>query len=94
MILSDLFEALEDQRAYPYAKIRRDHVHQTEASDDFEAMDIQLRKVNLQFIIVFREFSPVVFTLFQISNTYSRIHKDEVHLHESEDHLQHRINAL
>lgn len=42
MILSDLLEALENQRAYPYAEIRRDHVHQSEASDDFEAMDIQL----------------------------------------------------
>lgn len=44
VILSDLLETLQNQRAYPYAEIRRDHVHQTEASDDFKAMDVQLRK--------------------------------------------------
>lgn len=27
-------------------------------------------------------------------NTYSRIHKDEVHLHKGEDHLQYWVNAL
>jgi len=46
MILRDLLETLQNQRAYPYAEIRRDHVHQTEASDDFEAMDVQLRKIS------------------------------------------------
>lgn len=51
VILSDLLETLQNQRAYPYAEIRRDHVHQTEASDDFKAMDVQLREkyLNLQF---------------------------------------------
>lgn len=65
MILRDLLETLQNQRAYPYAEIRRDHVHQTEASDDFETMNVQ-----------------------------SGIHEDEVHLHKSEDHLQHWIDAL
>lgn len=41
MILSDLLETLQNQRAYPYAEIRRDHVHETETSDDFEAMNVQ-----------------------------------------------------
>lgn len=44
MILSDLLETLQNQRAYPHAEIRRDHVHETETSDDFEAMDVQLRR--------------------------------------------------
>lgn len=44
VILSDLLETLQNQRAYPYAEVRRDYVHQAEARDDFEAMDIQLRK--------------------------------------------------
>lgn len=44
MILSDLLETLQNQRAYPYAEIRRDHVHETETSDDFEAMNVQLRR--------------------------------------------------
>lgn len=43
VILSDFLETLQNQRAYPYAEIRRDHVHQTEASDDFKAMDVQSR---------------------------------------------------
>lgn len=46
MILRDLLETFQNQCAYPYAEIRRDHVHQTETSDDFEAMDVQLRIIS------------------------------------------------
>lgn len=51
MILSDLLETLQNQRAYPYAEVRRDHVHETETSDDFEAMNVQLRR-EIEFIFI------------------------------------------
>lgn len=101
MILSDLLETLQNQRAYPYAEIRRDHVHETETSDDFEAMNVQLRReieyrngTMCSFYFFFLFISIHLFFLFRITNTYPGIHEDKVHLHKGEDHLQYGINAL
>lgn len=65
MILSDLLETLQNQRAYPYAEIRRDHVHETETSDDFEAMNVQLRRgISCSFNFFFLLISIHVFFFY------------------------------
>ena len=44
MMLRDLLDAFQYQGTNPDAEIGSDHVHQTETSDHFETVDVELGK--------------------------------------------------
>lgn len=82
IVTSDFLQRLQHQSADPNADVRGNHVHQSESSQNFEAMDVQLK------LYENRET-----TRQNLQQTYSRVHEDEVHLHESEDHLQQWVDT-
>lgn len=47
MIHGDFLETLDYQSANPNAKVGGHNVHESESSDDFETMNIQLQKLNI-----------------------------------------------
>lgn len=43
MVVRDLLESLQDEGADPHADIRGHDVHQSEARENFEAVDVELK---------------------------------------------------
>lgn len=86
VMLGDLLDAFQHEGTDPDAEIGGHHVHQAEASDHFEAMNVELRR---------REGRSMFERIIKEECfTYPRVHEDEVHLHEGENHLENWIHAL